>query len=104
MISLDNKTTEELRKEIERLNTELRIAQSRFKTSIEDSNDISLLLNNDIIVNCNDKALEVFKVGSKEFVGKSVFEFCPNFQADGSASADKFQQKINPELSLGLNF
>ncbi|WP_416866848.1 MAG: PAS domain S-box protein [Imperialibacter sp.] len=101
MISLDNKTTEELRKEIERLNAELRIAQSRFKTSIEDSNDISLLLNNDIIVNCNEKALEVFKVGSKEIVGKSVFEFCPNFQADGSASADKFQQKIKLAL-LGL--
>ena len=101
MISLDNKTTEELQKEIERLNDQLRLAESRFKTALEDSNDIRLILKNDLILDANEKALETLKTSHKELTGKSVFDFCPSFQADGSGSPDKFKQKIKLAL-LGL--
>ncbi len=101
MISLDNKTTEELRKEIERLNGALKVAEQRFKTALDDSNDVNLLLSNDEILEFNEKALEVFKIGQKEISGKSVLDFCPNYQADGSTSVDKFKQKIKLAL-LGL--
>ncbi len=101
MIDLENKSTQELKKEIEKLQHQLVQSQSRFKTLFDTSNDVSLVLENETITDCNEKALEVFQIAEEHLKEKSVLEFCPVYQADGSASAEKFRQKIKLAL-LGL--
>lgn len=100
-ISLDSKSTEELLKEVQSLQQRLSQAESRFKTIFDNTNDITLVLENELITGINEKALEVFGISESQVKNKSVLDFCPGYQADGSSSAEKFRQKIKLAL-LGL--
>jgi len=101
MTSLDNKTTEELQKEIERLGKELQAAESRFKTVFWESNDVAFVLENDIIKQYNEKAIGLFSPREESLNGSSIIEFCHKLQSDGNVSSEKFRQKIKMAV-LGL--
>ena len=54
------------------------------------SSDAVCLLNDGVILDCNASALPLFGFSSRqEIVGKSVLEFSPEFQSDGSTTIDK---------------
>ncbi len=58
-----------------------------FKTIFEKVGDANLLIKDGTIVDCNEAAVALFKVKSKdELLGKLLLEFAPHKQADGGLS------------------
>ncbi len=59
------------------------------------STDAVCLLNDGVILDCNASALPLFGFKSREeIVGKSVLEFSPEYQADGSVTVTKLSTVI----------
>jgi PAS domain S-box-containing protein len=77
--------------------------EEKFRLLFEATNDAIFILNNDLIVDCNDKSLETFgcSVEEKEqemTMGTKLYEMSPKFQPDGNPSYEKFNIKIKDVL------
>lgn len=60
------------------------------------SSDAVCLLNDGVVLDCNASALPLFGFGSREqIVGKSVLEFSPEFQSDGSSTIEKLTSVLS---------
>ena len=71
----------------------------RYETLFESASDPILLLKEDLIVDCNLKALELFGCGKNQMVGKSPGFFSPERQPDGELSVLKFRKMIETSLA-----
>ncbi len=70
----------------------LKESEARWRTLHEIASDAIVVIENEVIVECNRAALDVFGCLSKdEIIGKSASSFCPEQQPDGKPSREKWE-------------
>jgi len=82
------------RTELERLvadrTASLHESEERYRMLFESADDSIRVMDGDRIVDCNARSVEMFGFESKEdVVGRSIFDFCPNQQPDGTPSRER---------------
>lgn len=77
----------------------LRQREIRYRALFETANDGILMLNSDLIIECNQKALALFGCTREEIIGKSPVDFSPDFQPDGASSKVKALDFIQNTLA-----
>jgi diguanylate cyclase (GGDEF)-like protein/PAS domain S-box-containing protein len=76
----------------ERLNHSL--SENRYRGIFDHANDINLILYQGVIIDCNQRALDLFGVQRGEILGLTPSDFSPLYQPDGSRSAEKLHEKV----------
>lgn len=76
----------------------LRESEERYRTLFEGANDAIFTVRDGVFVNCNRKALEIFRCSAGEFLGRSPGYFSPAVQPDGRESVEKSGEKIAAAL------
>ncbi len=69
--------------------SEINESIKKFELLYQTSNDAILIIENNKIIDCNIKAEEVFKTGKNNILNKSLTDFSPQLQTDGSDSGEK---------------
>ena len=78
--------------------------EEKFRLLFEKSADPLLLLDGDILMDCNETALELLRVPSKDqVIGLRPFDMCPERQPDGRLSSEKAREMIGTALEKGVN-
>jgi len=67
----------------------LRASESRYRQLFESANDAIFVLKNGLIVDCNNKALDMFNSSREAMIGLSPIELSTNCQVDGRLSEDE---------------
>jgi len=91
--------------------TEYKLALNRleerketYKNLFEKSQDATLIIYNNKIVNCNEKAVILFDATNKyDLINKTPQELSPKFQSNGGVSNKKAKQYINIALKNGYH-
>ncbi len=73
----------------------LRTSEGRFRNLFESANDAILIIEGDSFIDCNSKALELFRCEMIDIIGKTPYDFSPEKQPDGNLSSAKSQMKID---------
>ncbi|MCX7833329.1 MAG: PAS domain S-box protein [Ignavibacteria bacterium] len=84
--------------EKEKVFHELENSENKFKIIFNNANDAMLLLDFDIIIDCNKRAVEMFKMKQEELLGKKPYELSPEKQLDGQSSKEKAINYIKSAL------
>ncbi|MBC5992574.1 PAS domain S-box protein [Pontibacter cellulosilyticus] len=84
-----------------RLLHQLTLSEDKYKLLFEASYDAIVLLQDGVVKECNEKALEFFRCTREDLINHSPVEFSPAFQPDGSRSDVKGEQIIQEVLSTG---
>ncbi|WP_231714248.1 PocR ligand-binding domain-containing protein [Desulfosarcina ovata] len=71
----------------------LRTSEARYRQLFDSANDGIFVLRDGIVVDCNQKALELFNVSREEAIGQSAEKFSPEIQPDGQSSTNGLQKK-----------
>ncbi|MDT3697646.1 MAG: PAS domain S-box protein [Ignavibacterium sp.] len=79
-------------------------SEIKYKTLFESANDAIILVFNGVIVDCNQKTLELFKCTKEMFKDIPPYDLSPEYQPDGTVSSLKGKKKINDALSGQLQF
>ncbi len=72
-------------------------SERRYRTLFESANDAILLIAGDHFVDCNERALEMFRCRRDQIVNTPPADLSPPFQPDGQSS----DQKANDMISAG---
>ena len=80
------------RKQAERL---ILNSRERYKKLFEASNDGIIFMDDNKIIECNPKTLELFSCTEEELVGKQLDELSPTKQPDGRDSKEKGEELFN---------
>lgn len=73
----------------------LREVETKYQKIFEEANDGILILKDEKFIECNSKALELFKCRKNDIVGKTVSDFSPEFQDNGKKSDVEAKRIIN---------
>ncbi len=73
----------------------LRSNEARYRALFEGAGDCMILMRDDIFIDCNPAALQMFGCTPGQFIGQPPYRFSPEFQPDGLLSRDKALAKIN---------
>jgi len=82
----------------------LRASEARYRQLFESANDAIFLLKDEVIVDCNRKALNLFNSSRKAMIGLSPLELSPETQSDGEPSKDEILKKRSTVLQDGPLF
>ena len=74
---------------------ELDNSQQKFEALFSKSYDAIFLIDGDKFIDCNAKALEIFKCERSEIIGKRVKDFSVPIQANGRASASETKRYLD---------
>ncbi len=85
------------------LHEELSVSNTKYEALFESSYYGILLLQNDIIVDCNDTTFHLFGYQKQELVGKRPEDLSPELQPDGEISAVKAASIIKETLKTGVS-
>jgi PAS domain S-box-containing protein len=55
----------------------------------ENANEAMFIVKDGVYVKCNPKTLEIFKCTERQIIGKTPYDFSPDYQSDGMLSKDK---------------
>jgi len=73
-------------------------SEYRYRTLFDSANDGILILKDDICIEGNKKALDMFGCNPEELVGQHTFRFSPPYQPDGRSSTDAERTKTSMAL------
>lgn len=73
--------------DLKRIETALLENEAKYRSLFSQANDSIILLDEHIIIECNDKAEEMFGTSRDNIIGKSPDELSPNFQPNGRRSS-----------------
>ncbi len=76
----------------------LSISENKYRTLFDNAGDGILLMKDNLFVECNEKALEIYGATRDQIIGQSPYKFSPEFQPDGERSEDKAIEFINKAL------
>lgn len=68
--------------------------EERFRSIFNSTTDAVFILKDDICIDCNPATLEMFKCKRGDIIGKSAYDFHPEFQPDGKKSKTAALQYI----------
>ena len=76
--------------ELRRMETALRESEAKFHSLFADSGDAQILMDNDMVVDCNEAAARLLGCDDRSrVIGRMLQDFCPDVQPDGMLSKDK---------------
>ncbi len=75
------------------------LLEARYRLMFESANDAILLMDRDVFIECNPKALEIFGCTRDQIVGKSPVVFSPEFQPNGRLSTELAIEMIESSLT-----
>ncbi len=81
-----------------RLEREIRDREQLYRTLFENSADAIFLMEGELFVDCNPRALEMFGCDKEDLIKKSPHRFSPKYQPDGRLSREKSLEKIHNAL------
>lgn len=64
----------------------MRLSEERYRLLYSKANDAILIIDNGTIIDCNEKALSMFKASRQDMMGSTPFVFYPEKQPDGEDS------------------
>ncbi|MCD6587446.1 MAG: PAS domain S-box protein [Candidatus Fermentibacteraceae bacterium] len=74
-------------------------SEDRYKALFENSGMAILFMREDMILDCNAKAAEVFRCRRKDLIGMRPYDLSPRIQPDGRLSAEKGADKIQAAIT-----
>lgn len=98
---LINKELELTRTSIQEVNDALEGTKDRYFGLISQASDGFLLLRNNIIIEYNQKALDLFEISEKEFKDQSIFNFIPTIKDESSVNYRDILEKHIQEAQDG---
>ncbi|MGC9308292.1 MAG: PAS domain-containing protein, partial [Thermoplasmatota archaeon] len=84
--------------ERERSLTKVKTSERKYRTLFESANDAIFLMTEDVFIDCNQKALEMFGCKKENIIGHSPGEFSPPSQPDGRDSRELARTYIRVAL------
>ncbi|WP_419660339.1 transcriptional regulator, PAS domain linked with LysR-type HTH domain [Desulfosarcina variabilis str. Montpellier] len=72
---------------------DLRVNETRYRQLFESANDGIFVLKDGILIDCNQKALDLFHASREEMIGESPIAHSPEIQPDGRSSMDEIQKR-----------
>ena len=84
-------------KEVERINRKIKILEYnelKYRTYFEKANDAIFTMKDNVFIECNPKALDIFGATREQLVGNTPDLFSPKHQPDGRRSNEKAMEKI----------
>jgi PAS domain S-box-containing protein len=76
-------------------------SEDRYKALFENSGMAILFMREDMILDCNAKAAEIFRCRRKDLTGMRPYNLSPRMQPDGISSAEKGAEKIQAAITEG---
>lgn len=76
----------------------LQESQTKFKTLFDSSTDAIFLMKDDIFIDCNKSATEIFQTDEEELIGESPLKYSPLYQSNGRKSEEIIRERINKAL------
>ncbi|MCU0971014.1 MAG: EAL domain-containing protein [Gammaproteobacteria bacterium] len=77
----------------------LRDSEARYRALFDAAGDAILLIRDDRVVDCNQRALEIFRCQPAEIVGGSPLALSPTLQPDGRVSVDRAAELIGAAVA-----
>jgi len=87
----------------DRIQRGLRESELKYRSLFENANDAIFLLKEDKFIDCNTKALEMFKCSREQIIGKTPYQFSPPLQSNGRYSNEKAMALIKLALDGKIN-
>jgi two-component system, cell cycle sensor histidine kinase and response regulator CckA len=81
--------------ERKKLEESLKENEAKYRTLFDLSNDAIFLMDGDRIIDCNRKALDMFRCGAGSLIGQTHRDLSPPKQPDGTDSAERAGEKVN---------
>jgi len=76
----------------------LKVSENKYHAIFDNAGEGIFLMRGELIIECNEKSLEIYKVTLEQIIGQTLYDFSPELQQDGTRSKDRIIELINKAL------